>query len=898
MPDTCLNQNTTSHETPTASGLSVQYQDYSNLLKTAGLAFVKVGYYYLVGDIRKTQGWILHLSVIQSQIPDLLRKVIPYLKGKQISFKIPIDSAISEGLLDGSLTTFQIGKIVTIYPEDDRSAAEIASDLIEVTQGYKGPLIPTDFCLGSIVYTRYGSFNPIVKSNRNGDEERYIYDKSGNLIQDIPSIPFSLPDQIQWPFTIKYKSSLPHKRYLDHIYKPLSVLKLDPRGNVFKGLYLKGFLNIKKCVIKQGLKNMTSDVAGRDIQDRLNWQYQLYKELCHTIPMPAIYDIFEEQGATYLVMEYIAGMSLEEKHFKLNPLQCAWLGLDPVVSNRLIQHILEIIKIIALMHQKGFVHRDITPLNFLITESDQLYVIDLELAYSFRQSTPFPPFTLGTEGFMSPEQRKVADPTIKEDIYGIGATILYLLVGLTPSRFNTTNQQFLISNLSFFLGDPIIASLIAMSLRPEPDKRPELSEISCGLANYQKAIRDRSLLKYHLKSEHLNTDRLKEVITCAVSGLNAAPITIKDGIWSSRRINAQTLGDPRNREYHINTGLFQGLSGVLYTIARLQKANIDVSPCIAMYRNSANYLRYNYLSQSPNPPPGLYSGAAGVALAFAEGVSSGLIEHEISLWESISAILGLPHQNNLSIANGIAGQGISMFRCTQLLKGINFSLQLEGILETLLSKRLTIEGWHCDEIGQKDYNSLNYLEFGHSQTGTLWFLLDFLKYKSNTQIQIHAEEAIATIVNDKKTMSAFINLVCTRTSYELGDGGKGFILLLIKAYETLGNTKYKQIAKSALAKYPLKLVSTNFTQQSGLSGLGEIFLEAWRVFGEDEWKYRADWIAELFIHTQYRSGDSSGAWIMEETRPPTADLMIGNCGIIHFLCRCLTPLNVGYRVLN
>jgi hypothetical protein len=125
------------------------------------------------------------------------------------------------------------------------------------------------------------------------------------------------------------------------------------------------------------------------------------------------------------------------------------------------------------------------------------------------------------------------------------------------------------------------------------------------------------------------------------------------------------------------------------------------------------------------------------------------------------------------------------------------------------------------------------------------------------------------------------------------------IVFLLKAYEVLNDNVYKEIAETALFKYPRCVVNPNFTQQNGLAGLGEVYLEAWRTLKNEEWKIRADWIANVFLHSFIEDKENqSGFWQMEENNPSTADLLTGVSGILHFLSRCVYPSKIGYRLLN
>ncbi len=80
--------------------------------------------------------------------------------------------------------------------------------------------------------------------------DKYIHDPSGTLIKDPYSIPFQLPvgSNLAICRINQSHSSSSHKKILNHIYKPLFLLKADTRGNVYIGnLYEKLISNEKLC---------------------------------------------------------------------------------------------------------------------------------------------------------------------------------------------------------------------------------------------------------------------------------------------------------------------------------------------------------------------------------------------------------------------------------------------------------------------------------------------------------------------------------------------------------------------------------------------------------------------------------------------------------------------------
>jgi serine/threonine protein kinase len=871
--------------------------DYGELLQYFGLKSKKVEYYFQVGEIEKTQGWILHLSVVLSQMTDLLQLVIPFLAQEAVPFKIVVDDTIGEDVLNGNLGVAQIGKIVSIYPRNNATALSLGKRLIDLTKSFRGPAVPTDICLGNIVYTRYGSFNAVLKPDKNGIQEKYIYSQKGELIKDPYSIPFQFLKDLEWPFKELADPVLPDPPKLENrLYKVLDILKSDPRGNVFRGLYVKSLFQVKKCVLKQGFKNSASDKAGRDICDRLAWQAELYKELSATVPMPAIYDLIYENSFALLIMEYINGVSLYQKAQDINPNSKSWFELLPEESLSLVNDSIKITQIVGEMHKQGYLHRDITPVNFLIDKKSKIVLIDIELAYAHHQNRPNPPFRLGTPGFMSPEQNASERPTTAQDVYSLGATLLWLFTGLTPIKFNSKTTKLLSSSLEFFIGNKEIAETIANCLHHDPMQRPDIVLIKDALDRYQRPLKIKSKSYPNRPQQILSEGRLEKTILAALDGLTKSPIISKDEVWCSKKITIQNYTSKKSKEYAVSSGLAEGLCGPIYLLARLHKVGMTVDACKQMFKKSFLFLENRYLMNISELSPGLYKGAAGIALTLAESIQSGLIENNELNKERIIHCLEIPNEE-LNLSRGMAGQGVSILHCSDLINKDALQRLLTNIVNRLLNLQQSNGSWIDYSKGNSNEKN-KIFEFGTDDTGIIWFLLEYTARYPNQDVLNAVEKALASILSNKERIKAFYDLVASKAGYEWGDGGKGMILVLIKAYETLQDEIYRKTAENALLKFPASIVTANFTQQNGLAAVGELYQEASHVFKNEKWQIRIDWIVNVFLYTFFSGEGESGYWQLEENNPPTADLLTGISGIIHFLARRVYPSGIGYRLLK
>ncbi|MDO6433885.1 lanthionine synthetase LanC family protein [Flavitalea sp. BT771] len=881
---------------------TISPENYSGLLASFVELFKAKDYFWQAGDISDIQGWVIHLSAVASQLNDLFQTVIPILVSEKVSFTIPADKETAMTLLNGGLGIIQLGKIITVYPDNDELALLIAKKLVAATTAIKGPVIPTDIALGNVVYTRYSRFHPLLLTDANGNKNEYLYDPAGKLIKDTYSIPFQPPHGINWPFDV-LASTVPKKpkTVLNHIYKPLFLLKPDiSKGDVYKGIYVKSLFRVVQCVIKQGRKNMVSDEAGRDVYDRLIWQQELHKELAGIIPLPKIYDLFVEDGDSYLVMEFIKGCSLYDRMRKLNFSSKSWFELHSEEKSELLDYILQIVSVLKNLHHHGYIHRDMAPGNFLIDSRGQIILIDMELAYSVKKAYPHPPFESGTPGFMSPQQQAAKAPSPKEDIYGLGALMTILFTGLSPIRFDTSDNKLLISNLNAFIGNHSLAAMIGACMNQNPAERPELNIIQNILNEYRVSI-----VKADVSQEKppamFGRNELENLITASLQGLINQPIVQSGDIWYSQNIDNITTGSHSQKEYSVYGGLYQGLAGVLYVISRAHLLGFNVDSCLSHYTKSWQFIEENYFSCLPNLSPGLYNGASGIALSLAEAIRGGLMENSKKNRSWIRSLLELK-DDNLDLTTGVTGQGIALLQCIELVESDFFRQQLDAVVLLLLKRQEKDGSWLIlNEADNK--KGLKNMRFGNGIPGILFFLLAYYKQYPSNQLLESINKTLNYILkrthNLEYLFKGEIFKKMVLDGVELGDERKGIILVFIKAYEVIGNENYKFLAERALMQYPPCMVKTNFSQDTGLAGLGELYLEAFRVFGNSEWENRANWIAKVYNHTCYNSGPEKGKyWIMEERSTPTADFMIGTSGIIHFLLRCFHTNRLGYRLLN
>jgi len=875
---------------------------FSEILDKKGIEYQRDGYYLQVGQINKNQGWILDISVVKWQVASLLQRVLPLLIQTKTTFSVAQDKETAKNILEGTLGYYKVGKVLTIYPENDEIAISLAEKLIDITKVFKGPSILSDEHLGSCVYTRYGAFQPIQIIKEDGRVGNFIYDYRGSLVEDVYSSPFKLPFGISWPFN-KIKQLMPSqdKNTLRGKYKPINCLKSDAKGNVYKAVYLKKLFLPSICVIKQGRQNMWSDESDRDMISRLQWQKIIHERLAEKVPLPKVIDHFCDGGDSYLIIEYIPGPSLMEKIFEINNNCDIWANLSDDKKKQILNYLSQIIDILVNLHSEGFIHRDLTPVNFLVSKNERLYLIDNELVYDNINKIPNPVFEAGTVGFMSPQQVYLQSPTPNDDIYSLAATIITIITTLSPFQTVSGNPTEIMRRLDLFLQNSTFTQILVNSLNYNPAKRATLLDIKLGIADYQKSILQKHINKkgFPLHIPEFTETDLRSVIDRAIKGLVSPPTAISDGLWYSRSQKNDSMPGKEISEFEKLPGLFEGIAGILYFLSRAHTVGINISECKESFENGWHYIKSTYLQHIDKLPPGLYNGSAGIALALGSSLTAGLIEKS----EENKLIIAQCLENkatSLDFSSGISGQGIAAIQCKRYLSNEQFKSRMSSFVKDIQSTVNKRGFWIL--LHEKNGKKRNAVSFSHGNTGIVYFLLESYILEPTSELEVLLNYSLKSCQYEaQRTISKYSKKGCRillNDDPRVFDGLQGLILIFTKAYQIFKIEQFKNISERLLSLYSPYIVHSNITSYNGLSGIGELYIYAYTVFANSEWLDRAKWIAALLMQFSQPGEANSIFWLGNNSIYTTADLMTGNSGIIDFLINLLFVGKPGFRILN
>ncbi len=189
-----------------------------------------------------------------------------------------------------------------------------------------------------------------------------------------------------------------------------------------------------------------------------------------------VYHLGEEDSDVFIVMEYVAGSSLErvlaantmDLRAKLDVLRQAADALD-------------------FAHRFGVVHRDVKPANILLREDGVVKIADFGIAKMTQQMTMAGNLTtagssLGSPGYMSPEQVKALQVDGRSDQFSLGVIAFQMLTGRLPFSAETAHAlMFQIVAVDPFASDPSgLPPAVIDALQPALAKDPRQRYPSCA----------------------------------------------------------------------------------------------------------------------------------------------------------------------------------------------------------------------------------------------------------------------------------------------------------------------------------------------------------------------------------------------------------------------------------
>ena len=168
--------------------------------------------------------------------------------------------------------------------------------------------------------------------------------------------------------------------------------------------------------LKKGKIYLVYDEKNRRmaVEKHLRGNFRLYEQLrkLSSPYLPKIYDVLPGEEETIIWEEYIQGNSLEQV---------------PATEKQVTKWLIELCKVLWLLHSNHILHRDIKPSNILLGGDGHIRLIDFDAAREEKKYAENDTCMIGTRGYAAPEQYGYSQTDERTDIYAFGVTAQELL---------------------------------------------------------------------------------------------------------------------------------------------------------------------------------------------------------------------------------------------------------------------------------------------------------------------------------------------------------------------------------------------------------------------------------------------------------------------------------------
>ncbi|MBD0672428.1 class III lanthionine synthetase LanKC, partial [Streptomyces sp. CBMA156] len=391
------------------------------------------------------QGWKVHVSATIAEAGRVIDQVLAYCLEHELTWKFLRSPATVLAANSKYADRRSSGKLITLYPEDEARLVRVLDDLSTLLKGVQGPYVLSDLRYGEgPLYLRYGSFVERYCTDEHGERVPAMLGPDGEPVPDTRGTVFAVPDWVPVPGVVAAQQAADAEREAagsdaEFPFEVSKALHFSNGGGIYLATDRR---DGRKVVLREARPHAGLDAARRDAVQRLHSERRVLEALDGLDFVPALYEYRQVWEHHYLVEEYIEGERLEEVFTRTCPLArpepdeaelaeyTAW-ALDVVD---------QVSGMLATLHRRGLVFGDLQPNNILVRPDGRCALVDFEITFPAEDGTAPP---LGTPGFVSSRARRGT----AVDAYALAALRLYLflpvnqLLGLDSGKAELAGRE-------------------------------------------------------------------------------------------------------------------------------------------------------------------------------------------------------------------------------------------------------------------------------------------------------------------------------------------------------------------------------------------------------------------------------------------------------------------------
>jgi hypothetical protein len=826
----------------------------------------------------RSQGWKIHVSATPLSAPVVLTRCATVLVRNGCAFKFAGDLAKVYALVERTYSRGSGGKFITAYPTDDEQFRRIAAELDEVTLGLHGPKILSDEQLrpGSLVHYRFGIGGGRPVLTNDGKFASLLVAPDGTTVPDQRLAWFSPPPWAGSPFPgiTMVRPTAPEAVRLADRFIVRRAVRHANKGGVYVAT---DSVTGTDVIIKHARRHIGAGLDGMDSRDYLRHEAKMLDAFASLEISPRKIALFDQQGDLFLAEELVPGARLETWAAGRGgkPGGCGALSLSAAIelAGRLVQ-------VFAKAQSTGFVLRDFTPNNLMVTPDNEFRLIDLEFAarpgdHVLRCLTP---------AYAAPEQAEAPPfspaPGQEADLYSLGATLFYLLTGAHPLFPPDAPPQRRLGDrltelISLMASDNAALAALAPLIHGLMDEVPgNRWTVTRAAAFLTPAPRTR--LAPHEPEPDLDAlvgDGLKHVLRAMTPG--------GARLWASGDFGTDT--DPGNVQH--------GAAGILSVLVRADQAGeTGLRDAVA---TAAGWIDER-LEAVTRILPGLYFGRSGTAWALHDAA------RHLGDPEMASRAIGLAERvpvegwGNPDVCHGLAGAGLAQLHLWQAT-GIDSlceraMLCADAVLGAARSRGAEIM-WPIPTSFDSSLAGLEHYGFAHGVAGAGAFLL-YAAAAGNQESYLDAAVAAGhTLRRAARTDAegAWWPAVAKPNPADPEiqhwcSGASGIGTFVIRLWHVTGDGRFLDLAERAAVTVRRRRWQVGNSACHGLAGDGEFLLDMNQFTGHE--KYR-EWALEMaaVIHARRVYLDGLAVAHGDDPMKITADFGTGLSGVLGFLVR-------------